>query len=115
MHIVKRKSAEVQQHNKLVNFFSTGVNFNKVPRAAFTLADPESPKKLLNLTVFFALLVSEGIKAARRTWMKLTPDDLTGFLHFLDLRKYKLLVSMLMKLTPVVRSGKRPSTPPSSP
>ena len=37
------------------------------------LADPESAKKLLNLTVFFALLGFASVKAARRMLMKLTP------------------------------------------
>ena len=50
-----------------------GINFTNVLRAAFTFADPESAKKLLNLTVFFALLVSAGVKAAHRTLVKLTP------------------------------------------
>ena len=36
-------------------------------------ADPEIGKKLLDLTVFFALLGSAGVKAARRTLVKLTP------------------------------------------
>ena len=51
----------------------SGVNFTNILRAAFVLADPKSTKKLLNLTVFFALLVSAGVKAARRTLVKLTP------------------------------------------
>ena len=42
-------------------------------QAAFMLADPDSAKKLLNLTVFFVLLVSAGVKAAGRTLMKLNP------------------------------------------
>ena len=50
-----------------------GVNFTKILRAAFTLADPKSAKKVLNLTVLFALLVSAGVKAAYKTLMKLTP------------------------------------------
>ena len=33
----------------------------------------ENGKKLLDLTVFFALLGSAGVKAARRTLVKLTP------------------------------------------
>ena len=48
------------------------VNFINVLRAAFTLADPKSAKKLLDLTVFFALFMSLGVKAARRMLMKLT-------------------------------------------
>ena len=48
-----------------------GVNFTNVLQAAFTLADPESAKKLLDLTVFLALMGSAHVKAARRTLMKL--------------------------------------------
>ena len=57
---------------------SAGVNFTNVLRAAFTRADPKSAKKLLNLTVFFALLGSLRGKAARRTLVKLTPIDQRG-------------------------------------
>ena len=53
----------------------SGVNFTNVLQAAFTLADPKSAIKLLNLSVFFALLGSGRIKAARRTLVKLTPGD----------------------------------------
>ena len=49
-----------------------GVNFINILHAAFTLADPESAKKLLDLTVFFALLVSAPVKSTRRTLMKST-------------------------------------------
>jgi hypothetical protein len=59
-------------HAILDQFTLPGVNFTNVLQAAFTLADPESAKKLLDLTVFFALLVSASVKAARRTLMKLT-------------------------------------------
>ena len=41
-------------------------------RTAFTQADPKSAIKLLNLTVFFAVLGSARVKAARRTSVKLT-------------------------------------------
>ena len=34
---------------------------------------PKAQKKLLDLTVFFALLGSDGVKAAHRMLMKLTP------------------------------------------
>ena len=37
---------------------------------------PKAQKKLLNLTVFFALLGSVRIKAALRTLVKLTPSNL---------------------------------------
>ena len=53
--------------------FPPTVNFTNLLRAAFTLADPKSAKKLLDLTVFCTLLVSAHVKAAHRTLMKLTP------------------------------------------
>ena len=43
-----------------------GVNFTNILRAAFTCKDPKSAKKLLYLTVFFLLLGSLRVKAARR-------------------------------------------------
>ena len=51
-----------------------GVNITNVLRAAFTLKDPKSAKKLLNLTVFFALLGSASVKAARKMMVKLIPE-----------------------------------------
>ena len=71
------------------------VNFINVLRAAFTHADPESAKKTVKSSSFFALLGSARVKAARRMLMKLNPSLLgkygasrsvtaTGFLkHFL--------------------------------
>ena len=50
----------------------TGVNFTN-GQAALMLADPESAKKQLELTVSFAHLGSASIKAACRMLMKLTP------------------------------------------
>ena len=38
-------------------------------------AGPKNAIKLLNLMVFFALLGSAGVKAARRMLVKLTPDE----------------------------------------
>ena len=60
------------RHTKRITV-QLGVDFTNILRAAFTIADPKSTKKLLDLTVFFALLVSAGVKAARRMLMKLTP------------------------------------------
>jgi len=68
---------------KLCNFFwqkllikvdklTIGVNSINILRVAFALADPDNAKKTDNLTVFFALLGYAGVKAARRTLMKLT-------------------------------------------
>jgi len=50
------------------------VNFINVLQADFTLTDPIRAKKTDNLTVFFALLGSASVKAARRISMKLTLD-----------------------------------------
>ena len=52
-----------------------GVNFINVLHTAFTLVDPESVKKIDNLTVFFMLLGSPSIKAVRRMLMKSTPGS----------------------------------------
>ncbi len=45
----------------------------KLTSAAFTLVDPESIKKIDNLTVFFMHLGSARVEAVHRTLMKLTP------------------------------------------
>jgi len=50
-----------------------GVNFINVLRAAFALADPESAKKTVKLSVFFALSGSALAKAAPKMLLKLTP------------------------------------------
>ncbi len=52
-----------------------GVNFTNILCAAFTLVDPESIKKIDNLTVFFTLQGSACVKAVRRTLMNLSPDQ----------------------------------------
>jgi len=56
-----------------------GVNFVNVLRAAFRRADSKSAKKTVKLSVFFALLGSAFEKAAQRTLMKLTVDNLVRF------------------------------------
>ncbi len=55
---------------QLVNL---GVNFTNILQAAFECADPKNVKKIDNLTIFFALLVSECAKAVCRMLMKLSP------------------------------------------
>ena len=50
-----------------------GVNFTKILQTAYRCTNPKSTKKLLNLTVFFALLGSARVKAACRMLVKLTP------------------------------------------
>jgi len=50
------------------------VNLTNILLAVFTPADPISIKKIDNLPVYFVLLKSLGIKAARRTLMKFTPE-----------------------------------------
>ena len=59
--------------------WAPGVNFTNVLRVAFTPADLKSAIKLHNMTVFFALLGSVGVKATRRTLVKLTPVVLNLF------------------------------------
>jgi len=49
------------------------VNFINVIRAAFARSDPESAKKTVKLSVFFALLGSDCTKAAPGMLIKLTP------------------------------------------
>ena len=51
---------------------TSGVNFTNVLQAAFALVDPKSAKKTVKLSSFFCAF---GIKAARRTLMKLNPDN----------------------------------------
>jgi hypothetical protein len=48
-----------------------GVNFVNILQAALTPADPKSSKKTDSLTVFFALLESEDVKASSKMLMKL--------------------------------------------
>ena len=55
-----------------------GVNFTNILQAAFTRADPKSAKKLLNLTVYFALLGPARVKAARRMLVKWSQTDPRG-------------------------------------
>ncbi len=52
---------------------ASGVNYTNILCAAFTHANPKSAKMTDGLTVFFALLGSALVKAARKTLMKLTP------------------------------------------
>ncbi len=55
------------------------VNFINILGAAFRQADPESAKKTDNLTVYFVLSGSEGVKDAPKMLVKLTP----AFTHLL--------------------------------
>jgi len=48
-----------------------GVNLINVLRATFTHTDPERGKKTVKLSVFFTLLGSVCVKAARRMLVKL--------------------------------------------
>ena len=70
----KRKNYEFNKEKSLVGS-RLGFNFTNVLRAQKLLADPKSAKKLLNLTVLFALLGSTSSFCARRTLVKLTPGD----------------------------------------
>ena len=71
----KGKSASANEPDKGCDHYLSGFNFINVLPAAFTHVDPKSAKKLLDLTVFFALLGSLCVKAACRTLMKLTPGE----------------------------------------
>ncbi len=62
-------------------YVPTGVNFTNIIQAAFTHADPEQAKKTDNLTVFFMLLGSLGIKALLKTLMKKTPGVRDGVVY----------------------------------
>jgi len=53
-----------------------GVNFIKVIRAALMCADRKSAKDTVKFSVFFVLLGSAPIKAARRTLMKSTQGSI---------------------------------------
>jgi len=50
------------------------LNFINVLRTAFAPADPESVKNTDDLTVFFTLLGSTGVKAVCKSLVKLTPS-----------------------------------------
>ena len=52
-----------------------GVNFINILRAAFTLTGPNSTKKCVKSSSFFALLGSASVKAARSMLVKLTLGD----------------------------------------
>jgi len=54
-----------------------GVNFINVLRQLFSPKDPESAKKTVKMSVFFALLGSAPAKAARITFMNTTATTAT--------------------------------------
>jgi hypothetical protein len=58
--------------------------------------DPESAKKTVKLSFFFAILGSERAKAARKTLMKLTPG---GVLRHLQKCMEKFFLDFLLKST----------------
>jgi len=55
------------------NVLQAGVNFIHILRALYMRQDPESAKKTVKLSIFFALSGSACTKGARRTLMKLAP------------------------------------------
>jgi len=62
---------------------TSGVNFTKNLRTACTHKDPKSTKKTDGLTVFFGLLASAHVKAARKMLVKSTPEPiLRNFTRF---------------------------------
>ncbi len=52
---------------------SHGVNFINVLRSAFVLLDPKRVKRYWQLDWILTLLGATGVKAVRRTLMKLSP------------------------------------------
>ena len=72
----QRKSTGTKAAHKMMLKLTPGVNFANVLQAAFLRADPKSTTiKLLNLTVFFVLLGSAGVKAAHKMKLKLTLEE----------------------------------------
>jgi len=62
--------------------------FHQCSMSIFYACRSQKRKKLLDMTVFFALLGSAGVKAARRTLIKLTPDRYTQVSLYLFLNSY---------------------------
>jgi len=58
---------------------SPGVNFTNVLQKAFKHADTKSSKKTYSFTAFLALLGSVRVKAARKLWVKSTPELIKVF------------------------------------
>jgi len=54
------------------SIYSSGLNFFNVLRTAFTIADPKSVIKTIELSIIFTLLGSMSVKAAHKTLVKLT-------------------------------------------
>ncbi len=80
----------------------TGVNFINILRAAFMHADPESVKKIDNLTVFFTLLGSARVKVVCRMLIKLSPgvNFINMFMHsFYSCRSIKGKNSMKLSVS----------------
>jgi len=84
-------------------FFSPGVNFINILPAAFSLADPKSVKRTVNLTVFFVFLGSALSKAARRMLMTLTPK------HCLHSGIFHLLIFWICEAVKLIRHQKKVS------
>ncbi len=78
------------------------VNFINVLCTAFTLIDPESVKKIDNLTVLFTLLGSARVIAVRRPLMKLSPDFLCRQLSLpvlLTHQKHKMILEFELSIS----------------
>ncbi len=75
--------------------WKAGVNFINILQAAFMKIDPKSAKNSVKLSVFFALLGSASINAARKMLMKLTKGgNIFGFFAKRFLSKRILLSSL---------------------
>ena len=76
----------------------SGVNFINVFTCSFYAGRSQKPKKLLNLTVFWALLGSAHLKAAHKMLVKLTPglvDVLRNILYYYNIQNKQRFVSNL--------------------
>jgi len=80
---------------KLLMKSTPGVSSINVLRAAFMLASPESAKKTVKLSVFFALLGSARVKAVHRTLAKSTPG---GVIKYKPIRARQKNITSLSKL-----------------
>jgi hypothetical protein len=69
----KKRFLGLITENLWKNSLSPVINFINVLRTAFTHADPASVKKTVKFSIFFMLLGSPNIKAARKMLVKLAP------------------------------------------
>ena len=81
-----------------------GANFINVSTCSFYVHSSQRRKKLLNLTVFFALLGSARVKAARKMLVKLTPRFLS--IEFLSEKNYLSKINLLLANFSLIKIGR---------